>query len=88
MPNKTVKTKIMQDFATSAQDTGSTQVQVALLTQRVLNLTEHLRTFPKDLACKRGLLDAVARRRRLLRYLKDTDQTQYQTIIEKLDLRK
>jgi small subunit ribosomal protein S15 len=69
-------------------DTGSADVQVALLTGRITNLTEHLKTNAKDHSSRRGLLKMVAQRRRLLDYLKDNAAERYQKVIEKLDLRK
>lgn len=69
-------------------DTGSADVQVANLTQRITTLTEHLKTNAKDHSSRRGLLKMVATRRRLLDYLKDTASERYQAVIEKLSLRK
>lgn len=70
------------------KDTGSADVQVALLTQRIQQLTEHLKTHPKDHASRRGLLMLVAKRRSLLDYLKRTASERYKGLIEKLNLRK
>jgi small subunit ribosomal protein S15 len=69
-------------------DTGSADVQVALLTKRITNLTEHLKTNAKDHSSRRGLLKMVAQRRRLLDYLKDSAVERYQKVIEKLEIRK
>jgi small subunit ribosomal protein S15 len=69
-------------------DTGSADVQVALLTNRITNLTEHLKTNAKDHSSRRGLLKMVAQRRRLLDYLKDSAVERYQKVIEKLEIRK
>jgi small subunit ribosomal protein S15 len=69
-------------------DTGSADVQVALLTKRITNLTEHLKTNAKDHSSRRGLLKMVAQRRRLLDYLKDSATERYQKVIEKLEIRK
>lgn len=85
---KELKEKIVTDNKTHASDTGSSQVQVALLTQRINELTEHFRTHPKDNHSRRGLLKMVSRRRKLLDYLKRRDINQYHSLIEKLGLRK
>jgi small subunit ribosomal protein S15 len=71
-----------------AKDTGSADVQIALLTKRIQSLTEHLKTNAKDHSSRRGLLKLVATRRSLLDYLKKTASTRYTTVLEKLDLRK
>ena len=70
------------------KDTGSSDVQIALLTKRIIGLTEHLQTNKKDHASRRGLLKLVAQRRSLLDYLKRTANARYSTVLEKLDLRK
>ncbi len=70
------------------KDTGSADVQIALLTKRILSLTEHLKTNAKDHSSRRGLLKLVATRRSLLDYLKKTASNRYATVLEKLDLRK
>ena len=70
------------------KDTGSSEVQIALLTARIAHLTEHLKTHRKDFHSRRGLLMMAARRRKLLDYLKKNDLNRYQAIIEKLELRK
>lgn len=85
---KEVKEKVVDDYKTHAGDTGSSQVQVALLTQRINELTEHFRTHKKDHHSRRGLLKMVSRRRKLLDYLKRRDINEYHTIIEKLGLRR
>jgi len=85
---KELKTKVIGDFARSAGDTGSTEVQIALLSKRVDQLTEHLRSNVKDHASRRGLLMIVSQRRRLLNYLKKTDAARYKAIVERLGLRK
>jgi small subunit ribosomal protein S15 len=82
------KQDVMKDFATQAQDTGSPEVQVAVLTERITNLTEHLKMHKKDFASRRGLLMMVGRRRRLLDYLRRKEQSRYQTLIERLGLRR
>ena len=81
------KTKTIEQFKTHAKDTGSADVQVALLTQRINHLTEHLQTNKKDHSSRRGLLMMVGRRRRLLEYLKTIDLGRYQAITKKLKLR-
>jgi small subunit ribosomal protein S15 len=82
------KQDVMKDFATQANDTGSPEVQVAVLTERITSLTEHLKTHKKDFASRRGLLMMVGRRRRLLDYLRRKEQSRYQTLIERLGLRR
>jgi small subunit ribosomal protein S15 len=82
------KQDVMKDFATQANDTGSPEVQVAVLTERITNLTEHLKLHRKDFASRRGLLMMVGRRRRLLDYLRRKEQSRYQTLIERLGLRR
>ena len=82
------KQGLMSDFATRANDTGSPEVQVAVLTERITNLTEHLKTHKKDFASRRGLLMMVGRRRRLLDYLRRKEQSRDQTLIERLGLRR
>ena len=82
------KRDVMQDFATQNNDTGSPEVQVAVLTERITNLTEHLKMHKKDFASRRGLLMMVGRRRRLLDYLRRKEQSRYQTLIERLGLRR
>ena len=82
------RTALISDYATQAADTGSPEVQVALLSERIGNLTEHLKTHAKDFHSRRGLLMLVGRRRRLLDYLKRKDQARYQTLIGRLQLRR
>jgi small subunit ribosomal protein S15 len=81
------KTKTIEQFKTHAKDTGSADVQVALLTQRINHLTEHLQSNNKDHSSRRGLLMMVGQRRRLLDYLQNTDLGRYQTLTKKLKLR-
>jgi small subunit ribosomal protein S15 len=83
-----VKQKIMSDYATTEGDTGSPEVQVAMLTQRIRDLTEHLREHKHDHHSRRGLLLLVGRRRRLLQYLQSTDIERYRALIERLGLRR
>lgn len=83
-----VKEKIIQVYRTNEQDTGSPEVQVALLTNRITELTEHFKIHTKDHHGRRGLLKLVGRRRRLLDYLKRQDLERYRSTIERLGLRK
>ncbi|MBK9162535.1 MAG: 30S ribosomal protein S15 [Acidobacteria bacterium] len=85
---KPVKEQIVEDYKTHGSDTGSPQVQIALLTQRINELTEHFRTHKKDNHSRRGLLKMVSRRRKLLDYLKSKEIEQYHQIIQKLGLRR
>jgi len=82
------KVKTISDFKLHEQDTGSADVQVALLTQRINHLTEHLQKYVKDHGSRRGLLMMVGQRRRLLDYLHNTDLSRYQAVTKKLKLRK
>jgi small subunit ribosomal protein S15 len=84
----TEKSKVIEQFQTSEGDTGSTRVQIAILTRRINDLTEHFRNHAKDHHSRRGLLKMVGRRRRLLDYLKRKDVDQYRRILEELSLRK
>jgi small subunit ribosomal protein S15 len=83
-----LKTKTIADFRLHEQDTGSADVQVALLTQRINELTEHLQKHRKDHSSRRGLLMMVGQRRRLLDYLQTTDNDRYLAVTRKLKLRK
>ncbi len=83
-----VKQRIMTDYATVERDTGSPEVQVALLSQRIKDLTEHLKLHKHDHHSRRGLLLLVGRRRRLLDYLRKTDIARYRSLIERLGLRR
>ena len=85
---KEVKTEIVKKHGASKTDTGSTKVQVALLTRRINDLTEHLRSHPKDHYSRRGLLKLVGRRRRLLQYLQRRDLEGYRALIQELGLRR
>ena len=82
------KTELIREFAKDTADTGSPEVQVAILTERINNLTDHFRGYKKDLHSRRGLLTMVSRRRRLLDYLKRKDVDRYTEVIKKLGLRK
>ncbi|MBQ0043308.1 MAG: 30S ribosomal protein S15 [Lachnospiraceae bacterium] len=88
MITKEKKTAIMKEYATKEGDTGSPEVQVAVLTARIKELTAHLQENPKDHHSRRGLLKMVGQRRGLLSYLKKTDIERYRTLIERLELRK
>ena len=82
------KTALMKDYATKPGDTGSPEVQVAILTERIVNLTEHFKTHTKDNHSRRGLLKLVSTRRSLLDYVKDQDEARYRTLIERLGIRR
>jgi small subunit ribosomal protein S15 len=82
------KQELIQDYATKPGDTGSAEVQVAILTERINNLTEHFKTHAKDNHSRRGLLKMVSQRRSLLDYVKNIDQGRYQTLIERLGIRR
>ena len=82
------KQKLIGEFRRSDEDTGSPEVQIAILTSRINGLTEHLRAHKKDFASRRGLLMLVSRRRRLLDYLKKVGPQRYLDIIRRLDIRK
>ena len=88
MISKEKKTAIINEYARTSGDTGSPEVQVAVLTARIQELTEHLKENPKDHHSRRGLLKMVGQRRGLLSYLKDKDIERYRALIEKLGLRK
>lgn len=83
-----VKSTIMTEYATVERDTGSPEVQVAMLSKRISDLTEHLKFHRHDHHSRRGLLLLVGRRRRLLNYLRDKDINRYRTLIERLGLRR
>lgn len=82
------KSEIIKGNQLHDGDTGSADVQIALLTERINHLTEHLKVAPKDHSSRRGLLQMVSKRRRLLDYLKQDDLKRYQALLEKLNLRK
>ena len=88
MITKEKKTAIMNEYARTPGDTGSPEVQIAVLTARIQELTEHLKANPKDHHSRRGLLKMVGKRRNLLGYLKEIDIERYRALIEKLGLRK
>lgn len=85
---KEIKSKLKKEFRLHEKDTGSADVQIALLTERIGSLTKHLQAFKKDHASRRALLMMVGHRRRLLDYLNAADNPRYHAIINKLDLRK
>lgn len=82
------KAELIQKFATKSDDTGSPEVQVAILTERITNLTEHFKDHKKDNHSRRGLLKMVSQRRSLLDYLKRKDEGRYQTLIAELGIRR
>ena len=82
------KRELVEQFGSEAQDTGKTEVQIAILTERINALTEHLRVHGKDHHSRRGLLMLVGRRRRFLNYLQRTDLERYRTLVRELGLRK
>ena len=89
MPTTTArKAELIQEFALKKGDNGSPEVQIALLSEHIRNLTEHLKVHSKDYGSRRGLLKMVGRRNRLLRYLREQHPDRYRTIVEKLGLRR
>ncbi len=82
------KTELINEYQTKAGDTGSPEVQVAILTERIRNLTEHLQTHAKDHHSRRGLLLMVGQRRRLLDYTRRKNEARYRTLIERLGIRR
>ena len=82
------KADVIKSYATKSGDTGSPEVQVAILTERITNLTEHFKTHVKDNHSRRGLLKLVSQRRQLLDYLRRADEARYKTLIEKLGIRR
>ncbi|MCB1563627.1 MAG: 30S ribosomal protein S15 [Alphaproteobacteria bacterium] len=82
------KAEVVGEYATKKGDTGSPEVQVAILTERINALSEHMQTHKKDFHSRRGLLSMVAKRRKLLDYLKGKDEARYQKLIEALGLRR
>ncbi|MGF1658398.1 MAG: 30S ribosomal protein S15 [Rubrimonas sp.] len=83
-----VKTALVKDYATKEGDTGSPEVQVAILTTRISNLTEHFKTHKKDVHSRRGLLKMVSQRRKLLDYVRGKDEARYRALIERLGIRR
>ena len=88
MLNKDQKTEIIKQFQKDEKDTGSPEVQIAILTQRIKELTEHLKANKKDHSSRRGLFEMIRRRKGLLNYLMENDIERYREVIEKLGLRK
>lgn len=88
MQAATKKKELIEQYRQSTEDTGSPEVQVALLTDRINSLTEHMKTHKKDFATRRGLLMLVGKRRRLLNYLKANDIQRYRDVVSRLGLRK
>jgi small subunit ribosomal protein S15 len=88
MLTKEKKQEIITEYGLNNKDTGSTEVQIALLTERILDLTDHFKTHKKDHSSRRGLLKLVGQRRTLLKYLKKKDLDSYRAILKKLNLRK
>jgi small subunit ribosomal protein S15 len=86
--NQERKAEIIKSYGIKAGDTGSPEVQVAILSERITNLTEHFKTHVKDNHSRRGLLKLVSQRRQLLDYLKRSDETRYKTLIERLGIRR
>ncbi|MEM6615053.1 MAG: 30S ribosomal protein S15 [Pseudomonadota bacterium] len=82
------KAELVKEYATNDGDTGSPEVQVAILTERIVNLTEHFKSHKKDNHSRRGLLKMVSQRRRLLDYVKSRDEARYRSLIERLGLRR
>lgn len=88
MLTKTTKEQIIKNFQVNSQDTGSAAVQVALLSADIEQLTTHITTFKKDNSSRRGLMQKIEARKRLLKYVKNTDEDAYQSLLKKLNLRK
>ncbi|MEM9683924.1 MAG: 30S ribosomal protein S15 [Pseudomonadota bacterium] len=82
------KQELIKEYATGPEDTGSAPVQIAVLSERIKNLTEHMQTHKKDFHSRRGLLVMVGQRRRLLDYVKNKDQAKYEALIKSLGLRR
>ena len=85
---KEEKNKVFEKYGSAKTDTGSAESQIALFTTRIKNLTDHLQTNKKDHSSRRGLLQLVGKRRKLIKYLQNTDIERYRSILTKLDLRK
>ncbi len=85
---KTKKTEIIENYKINSRDTGSAEVQIALLTERINILGDHFKSHKKDVNSRRGLLSLVGKRRRLLTYLKEKDTKKYEELLDKLNLRK
>tara|TARA_B100000214_G_scaffold360554_1_gene323070 strand:+ start:725 stop:994 length:270 start_codon:yes stop_codon:yes gene_type:complete len=85
---KEQKTQVISDFSNSKEDTGSPEVQVAILTNRITNLTDHFKSHKKDNHSRRGLLKMVSRRRKLLDYVRGKDEGRYKELIKRLGIRR
>ena len=85
---KETTSSVVAKFGANANDTGNTKVQIALLTERIKQLTEHQRNFPKDTGCSRGLLRVIGQRRSMLKYMQRTDLEGYRQLIKDLEIRK
>jgi small subunit ribosomal protein S15 len=88
MITKERKSELVEEYGNSPTDTGTAEVQVAIFSERISNLTDHLKEHPNDHSTRHGLLKLVGKRRRLLNYLKDKDVERYRTLIQDLGLRK
>ena len=86
--DKDTKQEVLKEFAIKEGDTGSSDVQIAVLTKRILELTEHLKHHPKDKHSRRGLIGLVNRRRKLLKYINRTQHDRYLTLLKRLNLRR
>ena len=86
--NQEDKKRLIKDYATKEGDTGSPEVQVAILTKRIVNLTEHFKTHKKDNHSRRGLLKMVSLRRKLLDYVRKKDESRYKELIKRLEIRR
>ena len=86
--NQEDKKNLIKDYATKEGDTGSPEVQVAILTKRIVNLTEHFKTHKKDNHSRRGLLKMVSLRRKLLDYVREKDESRYKELIKRLEIRR
>jgi len=87
-PKKELKKELIEQYRKGPEDTGSPEIQIALLTERINALTEHMKSHKKDFATRRGLLMLVGKRRRLLNYLKDNEIDRYRDVVSRLGLRK
>jgi small subunit ribosomal protein S15 len=88
MIDEDIKERLTKEYQTHETDTGSSEVQVAVLTERIKQITDHLRIHKKDVHSRRGLVTLVSKRRRLLKYLSNEDVNRYQTLISRLGLRR
>jgi len=88
MLNKEKKTKVIKEFGINAKDTGSSDVQIALLSEEIESLVAHLKDHPRDVHSKRGLIGMVVKRKKLLSYLQKEDEKRYKSIIKKVGLKK